>query len=658
MHLTSIGYIPGKPEGNRLRWSYPTQSLYKRNSFLGLPEKIIIERAPIQDVKYQTQLSTSSVIPLSWWDDHGSINLTGFPILIHKLPSSVQAASFIYKGPKTRLIVMDSENNKIVVYRNLDNGDAVHLQTSNMDTFLFLAFHKIELQDLKTLDLFKDRGLKWEPIAIISVREAFKANYKEVIQRYDAPVTLLKEQWADLADIAMKAQLSTPAGPIKHKLELWKNLDMMIGLRWEFAVISGYGFFDGPHSKTSPLDNIYSDKLLKGIPPQAYAYRVREKDGRRGVKPSNIVICPNWLIAPLIAPSIPSIVSPEVRLNAKGIFEATYSMTWNHFDPCALGVEIEEEISPSVSVNSSLIKDTFESRSHRPEEAPMQGKIARSLNVPFHDVKIRSHIRATDGWDRISTYSSWTPFTPLELHHNPPAPPLESARYDAGTVHIFRQIDNSLLPDWSPDIIVEKALGKVYIYRKDLNKNPRVVDVNVSAPILVEGDLFRMDLPREIVFTAPIPEPTNEADVLSYYARLSYLDKQGPTSNIVQAIRVPPTPIVPPPFTVELLGIDFYMRTMVKIIFTDHVSEGLFSVWWADGAFEIDQFGSQAVPGEYRAQQVQNQQFLYDVLSLPIPNNANRVVTIGVQRVNTGGGQSNFLSVQITLIANPHELDE
>jgi hypothetical protein len=100
------------------------------------------------------------------------------------------------------------------------------------------------------------------------------------------------------------------------------------------------------------------------------------------------------------------------------------------------------------------------------------------------------------------------------------------------------------------------------------------------------------------------------------------------------------------------------MRTMVKIIFTDHVSEGLFSVWWADGAFEIDQFGSQAVPGEYRAQQVQNQQFLYDVLSLPIPNNANRVVTIGVQRVNTGGGQSNFLSVQITLIANPHELDE
>jgi hypothetical protein len=626
---------------------------------------------------------------------------------------------------------MDSENNKIVVYRNLDNGDAVHLQTSNMDTFLFLAFHKIELQDLKTLDLFKDRGLKWEPIAIISVREAFKANYKEVIQRYDAPVTLLKEQWADLADIAMKAQLSTPAGPIKHKLELWKNLDMMIGLRWEFAVISGYGFFDGPHSKTSPLDNIYSDKLLKGIPPQAYAYRVREKDGRRGVKPSNIVICPNWLIAPLIAPSIPSIVSPEVRLNAKGIFEATYSMTWNHFDPCALGVEIEEEISPSVSVNSSLIKDTFESRSHRPEEAPMQGKIARSLNVPFHDVKIRSHIRATDGWDRISTYSSWTPFTPLELHHNPPAPPLESARYDAGTVHIFRQIDNSLLPDWSPDIIVEKALGKVYIYRKDLNKNPRVVDVNVSAPILVEGDLFRitasvtnpsdfidgyliagdiktriidssgsdfffripddgggsitlfsagpaklqqnpkreslwikvaelpvMDLPREIVFTAPIPEPTNEADVLSYYARLSYLDKQGPTSNIVQAIRVPPTPIVPPPFTVELLGIDFYMRTMVKIIFTDHVSEGLFSVWWADGAFEIDQFGSQAVPGEYRAQQVQNQQFLYDVLSLPIPNNANRVVTIGVQRVNTGGGQSNFLSVQITLIANPHELDE
>jgi hypothetical protein len=698
---------------------------------MGFPETILVERAPVDEDIPQGKPPTAALalpaafpaaatVPLSWWDDHGTISLTGFLPIRHRLPSPVQAVSFTYNGPTARILVRDSGNDRLVADRVVSHGDFFYLEAPAMDEFIVLAFFA-HFVDFKTVDLFKDRGLSWETIAEIRVADTGDFSYDEVGLRYNMPLTLSTDEWNELVELAGLAQVSTPGTVTKGDPTPWEGFFIALGIRWEFALLYGHGFFDGPRTKISPLDEIDEGKLLKTVPPLAMAYRIREKEKRVGT--SNIVVCPPWVAPPLIPPGVPQYIDPEVRLTDEDRFEATLSMRWQSFDARAIGIEFEEEISASPSIGSPPQTDVFQNRSRRPEEPPFRGETARTLDVPFHDVLLKTRGRATDGWDRASAPSAWTPPTPLALRHEPPPPPLASARYNGGTLRIVRQVGDPDFPDWQPDRVVREATGRVSVYRQVAQ--PRTENVGVSAPIHVEGRLYKtaipgvatasdfadgfliagrvkasitrivgadfyfeapdegggsvtlfdtgparlqqspkneglwtmvadfsaVGLPPELVFSDPVPGSTGKADVLSYCTRISYLGRIGPSSNVAQAFRIPATPIVPPPFTVEVLGIDFYDRTMVKIRMTTPASGGKFSVWWADGALTGAQFSGQGVPGEYGAQTAENGLFLYDVLSLPIPKNVNRTVTIGVQQVNEAEGQSNFSTVHFVLSA-------
>lgn len=736
IHLADIGWVTDAPEGNRLRWSYPAWELEGPDKFLGFPELIVVERAPVdEDLPQDKTIETSfgrgiafpaaATIPLSWWDHHGNINLRGFLPVHHKLPAPVQAVSFTYRGAAARMLVKDSQRDQFVADRMLFDSDTFYLEAPAIDEFIFLAF-SVSLEDFSTLDLFKDRGLAWEVIAEIRVAETSDFPYEEVRKRYNIPMTLSQHEWKELVELARFAQASTPGTIVQGEPTPWQSFDMALGLRWEFALLYGYGFFDGPRSEISPLDMIDESKLLKSVPTHAVAYRVINKACCKAccVRESNIVVCPPWLAAPLVPPSVPQYIDPEVHLTDESKFNTTFSMRWQQFDARAIGVEFEEEISASPSIGSPTQAHTFQNRSRRPEVPPFQGEVVRAFDVPFHDVLLKARARATDAWDRVSVFSPWTTLTPLMLRHEPPAPTLTSAGYDSGTVRIARQVGDSDFPDWQPDVVVTQAAGKVFVYRQVLRDDkPRVENVVADAPMHVEGRLYKtiipgvtdaadfangfiiagrvkasiarisgdnfffeapdeggasvtlfaagtaklqqnpkdeslwlkvaefpaVGLPTELVFSDTVPGPAGKADVLSYCTRVSYLGRLGPASNVVHAFRVPSTPSVPPPFTVDVLGIDFYDRTMVKIRFTTPVSSGVYSVWWADGALDSAQFDSQAVPGEYGAQTAYNNRYLYDVLSLPIPQRVYRTVTIGVQRVNEAGGQSNFQTVHTVL---------
>lgn len=160
-------------------------------------------------------------------------------------------------------------------------------------------------------------------------------------------------------------------------------------------------------------------------------------------------------------------------------------------------------------------------------------------------------------------------------------------------------------------------------------------------------------LPETLTFTDPVPSPGETADVLSYHTRVAYLGTHiGPPSNTVQALRMPTVPSKPPPFTVELLGVDFYNRTMVKICFTNPVSDGKYTVWWANGTTKDSEnwdFAAKAVPGIMCDQALYNSRYLYDVLTIPLPQTVSRKITVGVQRVTDGGGQSDFETVEVVL---------
>jgi hypothetical protein len=104
---------------------------------------------------------------------------------------------------------------------------------------------------------------------------------------------------------------------------------------------------------------------------------------------------------------------------------------------------------------------------------------------------------------------------------------------------------------------------------------------------------------------------------------------------------------VPPPFTVEILGIDYFHRTMLKIRFTTPVTAGRYTVWSAPGVVGPLDLARLGASGHYPEQEAQHGALLYDVLSLPIPQNVGRTVTVGVQRVAEGGNQSDFTTVPV-----------
>ena len=164
-------------------------------------------------------------------------------------------------------------------------------------------------------------------------------------------------------------------------------------------------------------------------------------------------------------------------------------------------------------------------------------------------------------------------------------------------------------------------------------------------------------LPDDLVFTEPGPMSTDTADTASYTTAVTFLGRRGPLGNTVTATLLPVTPVQPPPFAVTTLGHDFFSRTLVKVVLTQPVPGGAFTLWWADG-FAGDPgwpagalFQDHATPGEYGNQAAVGGIVLYDVLSLPIPAVRDRRVTFGLQRVNGAGGQSSFQTLQVTL---PH----
>jgi hypothetical protein len=744
IHLSALGWIDDAPRGHRLRWHYPLQALTAAGGYLGLPEKIIVERAPLDSQDFYDKGPVSAAYPYSWWQSLPDISIFGFVAPHeHTLASPVQAIRFNYQGSPARIVIRDSANGGVAFDRLVSDGDEVYAEGVLIDSFAIYGLWSM-LKQIFVLDLFLDHGLTFEPIAEIAVADTYGQSLAAIAKRYDQPTTIGAAEWNDLVTAVADANASSPATEVEGTPTAWDTVQVLLGLRWEYALLGGFGFFDGPRSDSCVLDQLGAG-VLHGPPGVHMAYRARDASGPAGH--SNLSLCAPWPASALAAPNAPWYVNPEVRLReGKTVFASSSVISahaslanfvplltfdgdytvrttsaWQQNDARALGVEMEEAVSPSPATGAAGRTTTFMSRSHNPDDPPMQATLARVFDVSFIDVTLRSRVRAIDAWDRVSAYSAWSGTTPLNLRHEPMAPPLETATYTAGTARIMRAVGRPGVPDWQPDPIVKHAAGEVHLYRR--TTKPRVANVTASAPLALSPGLYRVNvtgastlsdfvggtlsvgsfsdtvvaasgssvdiaipdnggavtlfsagagrlsqdpltpalwtyvakfpaigLPTELVFSDLLPVPSGLA-IESYSSRVAFLGRVGPFGNIATAIRQPAVPVVPPPFVVDVLGLDFYRRTMIKLRFTTPPGSGRYTIWWADGTVDDDDFPRRGAAGRYGAQQPANGDVLYDVLPLPIPAHLDRTVTIGVQQVLEGGVQGNFVTAPVVLPA-------
>ncbi|NOJ79790.1 hypothetical protein [Myxococcus xanthus] len=743
IHLSALGWIDDKPRGHRLRWHYPVQAIVA-GSYLGLPKRIVVERAPLDPKDLYQHPLASAQYPYDWWEARPDVSVFGFvPPYAYTLRAPVQGIRFDYQGSPARIVIRDAASGVVAYDRLVTSGESVYAEAALLDRVDIYATWAM-LSNLHVLDLFKSHGLPFQPIAEIEVAATYAEPLATIAARYGMPVTIATTEWSELVDTVDAANVSSPATEEPGTPTAWEAVQIVLGLRWEFALLGGFAFFDGPRESVCALDHL-GDAILKEPPGTLMAYRVRDRDGPTGR--SNLVVCAPWPAPALAAPSAPWYVDPEVRLRAKrtvfpgsgvpgsspslaqftpilafdGDYNVRATLAWLQSDPRALGVEVEEVVGASAATGSPARTTTFMSRSRRIDDPPLQGSVARNFDVAFIDVTLRSRARAIDAWDRVSAKSAWSTVTPLALHHAPMAPPLESGVHESGLTRIRRARGRPDIPDWQPDPIVEHAGGQVFVYRRTIA--PRTANATASGPWPVSPGLYRVNvtgvagladfvggtlsvgafsdtivasgastvdiaipdngspvtlfgadtarlaqdpfapalwmhvatfaavgLPDELVFAEALPAPGGLV-VESYSARVAFLGRVGPFGTAATIVRVPTVPVVPPPFVVDVLGLDFYRRTMIKLRFTTPPSAGLYTVWWADGNIPAAQFPRRGATGTYGAQQPAGGDVLYDVLPLPIPAHVDRTVTIGVQRVLEGGVQGDFVTVSIVLAA-------
>jgi hypothetical protein len=737
IYLSALGWVPEKPVGNRLRWVYPVDKV-KGNHYYGLPETIIVERAnlnediPVESFTQGPKPNLVPALPYSWWDNYGDVQPFGFMLPKNfPLQSSVQGVHFTYSGSDTLLRIMGPDG-EVISSHMVQNNDVIISQAheiSNIQVFAFGA----TLKALKTIDLFRDRQLPWKDIATINVADTVNFSLIDASKRYNLTPTIKSKEWDEFVEVALKATESNPFDDrLSDEPSMWKAFQLLMGIRWEYAVLFGHGFLDGPHADIPEKDWINQDLILEIKPTSAVAYRIR--DARTNIR-SCVAVCLPQDVHSLQKPTTPIYKNPKVRLTYESDpekldveipkFVANYKIGWTQADVLALGVEIQEEIKEA-GADSASKTINYTCRTKQPDEQLLEGMIERSQDVPFHDSKIRCKAWAVDGWDRVSSKTAWSSWTKLDLEHYPQPPNLINVTWNSGTATLHRQKGDDIYPGWKPDPVIEKdPNAKVFVYRRKTGQAgvPSILEFNVVSPVLVKDNHYKVEvldafslnkfeggymiqqpykeqitgisgstiyfdtspggdgttfsagkmklqenplnlslwdkvaefyannLPDPMVFQDYLPEVGEIADVLSYHTRIIYLGGRiGPPSNTVQAMRIPKPPDKPKPFTVDQIGIDYYNRTMIKITFTQPVSGGKYTVWWARGKCNsIEAFGEKAVQGVMQAQSAYKNLYLYDILAIPLPQKVSSQITIGVQRVGDGGAQSRFETLLVDL---------
>lgn len=716
MFLSTMGWVNGSPPGNRLRWTYPF-SKQVNDSFLALPNRIVIDRAPVGDHHFDSQ-TNGPYAPDDWWDP---ISLTlptgGFPQEL-ALDSPVQLLRFTFRGPSSRVLILSLVGPDTVFDQIVHDGETVVTAAATISRIWVYAANA-QLLDIESVDLFKDRDLEWKELATIDVSGTVDdTDLSVVAARHGGSLQLSNSDWQELVQQAKDSVESTPADILNSDMSAWQAFELMLGLSWEPAVLFGFGFVDGPKSELSKLDTTNKELLLENPLGSTLAYRVRDSDDK--VKPSNIALCFPQVAAELSIPEVPSIQLSTVSLSEQGNFIAALEMSSSSPEASVLSHQFEQKILVSPLLGGSESIEQFMVSTDSPAQIPARSETRRSVPVVYHDVLISCRARACDGWDRFSAPSSWSTPQALELLHEPLPPMLSECRFNGSALELEWKTNEAGNVDWSPDVVLSQAGATLIVYTQ--MSEPRRATGSASEPMLVENqrDQYRVSVasipnlqdfvsghllsqgnryvidsvsgsrvffqlsngnsaqsmfpagqitlqqnPMHIALWTEIATldalALNLIDTLSspslpdklvhsFHVRLHYLGRIGPESNIVQAIRRVPVPNTQPPFDIESLGIDFYNRTLVKVTFLSPLSTGLYRVWWADGVHTAATFERSAIEGDWGSQTLIDSRFLFDTLSLPIPVNRERSVTIGVQCVNEMGGQSRISTVTTVVL--------
>jgi hypothetical protein len=739
MFLSGLGWIAAQPAGNRLRWTIDPEEITPGGRFRGLPDVVTLERAPlkapVKDVPtVPVPVPLPFPVPPSWWQVLGNLPVGGaFPARL-VLPGPVQALRCVYAGPSAFLRVRGRSGSErpLLEERPIHNGDPIAVDASFIEEVEIFG-PAATLQQVTVLDLFADHaaGLPFEVIARVSPRGTMTMSFEAAYQRYGAAPTLDLDEWMELQTVSMPSADASAPGGATSEPSPWQEVQLLLAARWEYAVVYGLGFLDGPGAGPgAPGDQISSSKLLSGMGSVPHVYRATAEYADGSVERSNLIVIPASPAAALPIPTNLGYTRPEVRLYGEDTYTVTSTLGWSAGSRHAIGAAIEEEVGASPILGSAPEVIPFTFRSPAPAAVFPVATVPRRFDVRFHDVPLRFRARSIDGWDRSSGWSPWSAAVQPVFVHNPAGPPLQEARFDGAQITLRAQTAHLSFTEWSPDHAVAHTPGsRLEVLRRVEEPDHATVQLEApafhaealdrqvrlySVPVpplpdpgkyvggsLAAGtfrtEILRMELGRYIFESAAdsmhgsawfeagpatLQQATNHPDLFvpvtdfsatslphvlelpdalapaierarveHYAVRVRIGALAGAIGNTVQSLVIPEPPRAPPPFSIELLGVDFYDRTLVRVSFVQPLTGGTYTLFWAAGSLDEDSFDKAAIAGDLGSQEPQGGHHLYELFSLPIPRTQGAPVTFGAQRETGGAYRSSFTLVHAVVSA-------
>ena len=506
--------------GNRLRWRYPASA-----SAGGLPERLILLRAELSVERFQFFKPVPTVgsqptafAPEASWRKSTSSAVAKRPLTIEVDPC--QAVHFAYDGPATRLSVEDAAGRAFGRFA-LASGSIFYLEAAEIARLRFGIDGETAppVRDLRTLDLYgRDHDYPFREVAEISVRKPLLdgASLDDVTSRLGTrPDAEVARAWGE----KLVKGLSGFAGlPPEQRQALLAEMEALLGLSGQLAVMAGSGFADGPATGTfNATDRIVN--VLQVPSEHSLAYRLIDAGDDRLT--SNIAFVDSGLAAALEAPrdfSSNGFAVRPVLINDKAIdgrthtpetdppteaFVAEGQLTWVQQHRFDLGVELHQEVGPSPFLGVGL--DESDDVALVPTgfaDLDLVGESPLFFKVAFPDAPVRMALRAYDGFDRLSLP---TPDLRPELllDHAPAPPVLTRCEYTppgvrgSGRITLGRSDGNR----WPQDpALARYGDARLFVYRR--LREPTEVAVQIAS--IARGD-------DEDTLLATLSEPVDAA---------------------------------------------------------------------------------------------------------------------------------------------------
>jgi len=536
LSLTGISWVELGPTtpvaGVRLRWLSP--ALFPRDKkYEPLPTTYVIERAPLTDKlipsthwrKIDVGTTPTCHAPETWWSTVMTRRST-MPLLFTPSPGPVQVLTFVYRGASTTCRLRDSRG-RTVADLQVEDGQRVYYEAAEITDAMFLSVgdSSVRLSESFSLNLRGDQehDLAFEQIAEIDADYVLDSASTLPRERLDGFSSLTPSDWYQLNLLAREASAevtTSPAHP-NNFLSARQALAATIAARWEYAVLTGFGFYDGPRRRATTIDRI-RDTVLKAPPNQALVYRVRETGSRSNkLSVANARVSNLFVLDPGTAPALRPpenvayspgtiVVSADPdRLDGSGLPAAIYSartvLSWEHTaDPPALGIEVSERVSKSQLSGRPGYADEIRLYANGRSVTHKIGKVRRAIEVPFADITIKGMVRSIDGWDRVSTDVPISAAS-FELDFRPNGPQLSSCTITevANPKEVNLERDASATP-WKPHELLKALGGELHVYARIMPPAEQVVTVAMpvrTAPDTLQATVSGIDSATLAKFT-------------------------------------------------------------------------------------------------------------------------------------------------------------